>query len=395
MPEKRRRSVQRSFAVASIAVASLWLSGCGAFFQCEGKTSCGTTGTGGSTSSGDYAYVSNGAGGSTLLNEYSIGSGALTAISGSPINLGFTPAAMAVAPGNTYMYIAPLGTGQIFEYTIGSDGALTSTNSQAVGVSATGFSSAMDVSPDGNWLFALDATGAILLEFPITKSSGLLGTPATFAVSNSGTATPQAVKVSPNSNYVACALGTDGTVVFPYSSSGGIGTASFAPLIPTTTATGDFGLSIDTNNYLYVARTTGPAVFALTTPAANSVTTTSVPQGSLTNGAGPHAVALSSTAGAVVYVGNTTDGTISAYTQSAGKLTNVTTTAYSAPTFVSSLARDNSGKYLIATGYNATSGTRLYTIGTGGALNDPTTTASTVAATGTATAVPGLVAVTR
>ncbi len=392
MFENCRSLFQRSLAVAGIAAAGLWLCGCGAFFQCEGKAVCGGTGTGGSTSGGDYAYVSNSASGTTYLNEYSIGSGALTAISGSPVNIGFTPIAMAVAPGNSYMYVAQFGTGNIVEFTIGSSGALASANNgQAVGVSPTGFSSSMDVSPDGNWLFALDSTGSILYEFPITKGSGLLGSPVTFTVGTTGTPTPQAVKVSPNSNYVACALGTSGTSVFPYSSSGGITSASSANITPATTAVGDFGVEMDTNNYLYVARTTGPAVYTLS----GAVTATSVTQGSLTNGSGPHAIALSSTAGVLVYIGNQTDGTISAYSQSSGKLTNVTTTAYPAPTAVSSLARDNSAKYLIATGYNATSGTRLYTIGTGGALNDPTATASAVAATGTSTAVPALVAVTR
>ena len=391
-----RSSLQRLLAVIGLGAASLSFGGCGAFFQCEGKSACpSTTGGGGSTSSGDYAYVSNSASGASFVDEYSIGSGALTKISGSPLNLGYTPSAMTVAPGNSYMYVAQFGSGLIYEYTIGSSGALAIANSgQAVGSASTGYSS-MDVSLDGNWLFALDNAGLFLYEFPITKSSGVLGSAVTFAISANGTATPQSVKVAPNGNYVACALGTNGTIVFPYTSSGGIGSTNFASLATGSTTVGDFGVTIDTNNYLYVARTTGPAVYLLTTPSANTVTATGVSQASLTNGAGPHSVELSNAAGAAVYLGNLTDGTISGYSQSSGKLTNLTTSAYSGPTAVSAMARDNSSKYLVATGYNSTSGTRLYTIGTGGVLNDPTSTATAIAATGTSTSVPAVLAVTR
>ncbi len=388
MLQVRRTLLQRAFAIAGLAATGLWLSACGAFFQCEGKADCGTSTTG-TGSSGDYAYVSNSASGPTYVNEYSIAAGALTTISGSPVNLGYTPSGMVVAPTNNYMYIAQ-GSGLIYEYSIGTGGALAIANSgNAVGSASTGASS-MDVSPDGNWLFVLDDVGLVLYQFPITPSSGLLGSEAAFTVSSSGTATPQSVRVSPNGNYVAVSLGTDGTIVFPYSSSAGIGSQNFVTLSTGSTAAGDFAVAMDTNNYLYVARTTGPAVYLLTTPSANVVSATSILQSSLTNGNGPHSVTLSSTSGGVVYLGNLTDSTISAYGQSAGKLTNVSTTAYTAPTNVSSLARDNSAKYIIAAGYNSSSGIQLYTIGTNGAL-----TSSASAASGTSTAVPALVAVTH
>ena len=374
--------------IAALAWGVLSLSGCGAFFQCEGKASCGTSSTG-TTSGGDYAYVSNSASGSTYLNEYSIGSGALTAVSGSPVNLGYVPAAMTVAPNDNYMYIAQ-GSGLIYEYTISSTGALAIANSgSAVGSASTG-SSSMDVSPDGNWLFVLDSVGLVLYQFPITPSTGLLGSAASFAISTTGTATPQSVRVSPNGNYVAASLGTDGTIVFPYSSSSGIGSQSFASLSTGSTAVGDFALTMDTNNYLYVARTTGPAVYLLTTPSSNVVSATSISQSSLTNGNGPHSIALSSSSGSVVYVGNLTDGTVSAYGASSGKLANVSTAGYNAPTNVDSLARDNSAKYIIAAGYNSSSGIQLYTIGSTGALSS-----SAAAASGTSTGVPALVAVTH
>lgn len=386
----RLSAVVRGALLLLLGVAALQLTGCGSFFQCEGKASCGTSGSGTGSSSGDYAYVSNGTNGSTYLNEYEVSSGKLTTISGSPVNLTYTPSAMAVAPGNKYMYIAQLGTGLIYEYAIGSNGDLTIANSgNFVATEPTGYSS-MDVSPDGNFLFALDNTGLLLYQFQIAPSSGLLSGAVTFGVSSSGTAIPQSVSVSPNKNYVACALGTNGTIVFPYSASSGITSQSFASLTTGSTASGDFGVVMDTNNYLYVARTTGPAVYLLTTPSAGAVTATFISQSSLTSGAGPHSIALNSPSGSAVYVGNLTDGTVSGYASSSGKLTNISGSPFPGPYAVSALARENSGKYLVAAGYNSSSGVQIYTIGSGGTL-----TAGGVAGTGTSTAVPALIAVTH
>src|SRR5271163_4763066 len=71
--------------------ASLTLSGCGEFFTPLCTTNCSTTG---GTS---YVYVSNVGG---TLTEYSLVSGVLTQLSGSPLTPPLAPTAIAVSPNN-------------------------------------------------------------------------------------------------------------------------------------------------------------------------------------------------------------------------------------------------------------------------------------------------------
>ena len=72
----------------------------------------------------------------------------------SPLALGYTPLAMAVTRDNKFLYVAALGN--INVYTINSDGSLTAA-SGGTGVAIANVVS-MDVSPDGQWLLALDGT---------------------------------------------------------------------------------------------------------------------------------------------------------------------------------------------------------------------------------------------
>ncbi len=58
----------------------LALTGCGAFFQCEGKASCGTGSGGSETGSGDYLYVSNVPNNQNAISAYDIYTGTLTAL---------------------------------------------------------------------------------------------------------------------------------------------------------------------------------------------------------------------------------------------------------------------------------------------------------------------------
>jgi hypothetical protein len=73
-----------------------------------------------------------------------------------------------------------------------------------------------------------------------------------------------------------------------------------------------------------------------------------------------------------------------------GALTAVTNSPFTAPSGVTSLARDNSGDYLLAEGYSAVSGIQIYGIGSSGAL-----TSNNTAASGTTTVYPAAVATTH
>ena len=106
-----------------------WTTGCGTFFVYPGSLPGG-----GGSSTGDYVYVANAATG-TLVG-FSVGTGKLTAVSGSPQSLGFVPTAVAVNPANTIVFVAGNSgiNGFINLYSIGSGGALSLLNSNNIGV---------------------------------------------------------------------------------------------------------------------------------------------------------------------------------------------------------------------------------------------------------------------
>jgi len=370
--------------VVALAVA-LGLTGCGAFFVCEGKADCPTTG-GGGTGTGDYAYVSNSSLGSAYLNGYSLTSGTLVTATGFPFDLGYIPAAMAITPKNTYLYVASdSSTGAIYGYSIGTGGALTALDSGVALVSENVAS--IDISPDGNWLFALDANGVTMNEYSITSTTGLLKYAAPYTVNgdSTGTVSPRQVKFAPSGDFLVCALGQGGAEVFSFDTSTGV--AAETTLISTGSASvGINAVDADSSGYIYTSGTAGLQVFSTdSSEKATLVSTTPY-----TTGAGPNSLVIN-TGNEYVYTGNETDGTLTGYTiGSAGALTAQTASPYTGPTTVAALGRDNSGTYIFAAGYSATSGFQVFQIGSSGQL-----TATNTAASGTDTTVPIVMALTH
>lgn len=387
---------KRSIALRSASLAcALLLAGCAGFFV--KPTSTGSSGSSGSTTViGDFAYVSNSASGSTYLNAYNLASGTLSAISGSPLNLGFTPAAMAVAPSNSFLYVASTPgavSSGIYLYSISSTGALTAANSGSVLIGDQ--ISSIAISPDGGWLFSLNVTGLILSEYQVNTSTGSLALATTFSlpgvgcVASAGGTTPStqtcAITAGPSGNYVAAALGTAGTVIFPYASSSGL-SATGSTLISTGSSTaspsGDFAVTLDKNNYAYIARTNTLAVYAPSSGAATLQATATFALGTV-----PRSPLLNSSYN-YVYIADEGVSAVSGFGIGAsGTLAEVTGSPFSAPASVAALGADNSGKYVIAAGYDGTSGIQLFTIGTGGGL---TLTGST--ASGTSLTIPAILA---
>jgi 6-phosphogluconolactonase len=379
---------------------SAGLSGCHNFFVCE-KASCpgGGGGGGGGTGSGDYAYISNSASGSTYVAAYDLTGGTLTAISGSPFQLSYIPAAMVVGKGDGYLYIASVpgaSTPGIYVYSIGSTGGLTIQNGGSVVISG-GFSS-IDISPDGNYLFGIESTGAVLDEYSINSSNGLLALVGQIPISGtagctiqSGASTPASqsctVTASPSGNYVAVSLGTAGTFVFPYSSSSGISSSSFAQISPVSTTVGDYSIAMDSSDNAYIARTNQLAVYSITSgPAATQKSTTSYASGLV-----PRSVTLTSGTNAFVYTANQGAGTISGFSiGSSGALTQLSGSPFTGPTNVAAIGVDNTGDYMVSVGYNATNGVQLFAIGASGAL-----TPVTSAGSGASISNPALLALTH
>lgn len=383
----------RRVLAAGIAAAMVMLTGCGAFFVCQ-KASCPATSSTSSTSSTvkNYAYVSNSASGANYINGYSLAGATLTtSTTGSPYSLGYTPIAMAVNPANTFLYAAvdaalssSIGNVGIYAYAIGTGGALTIANNGTPVAAASNYT-AIGISSDGNWLFALDTLG-VLYEYGINASTGALTAQNSIGVIGSNGGTALAVQVAPSGNFVVATLGTGGDVICPFNTTSGALTTTCTQ-ISLASGVGDYAVTVDANNDIYFARTTGLAVYTATSAGA-------VGAGTLyAAGTGPHSVAVLGTAN--VYVGNqnlanSNGGTISGYTETTGPVLTAFSSTLAGPNAVSSLSVDKSGTYLLAAGYNAATGLQLYTVGSNGAL-----TATGSAATGTTTTVPVVMALTH
>jgi 6-phosphogluconolactonase (cycloisomerase 2 family) len=129
-----------------------------------GVSSSGCTTT--ASTSGNF-YILN----STTISGYSIVSGTLTALTGSPTSLpsGVTPYSMAVDPTGSFLYVGT--SGGIYLYDIGTGGKLTLDTNVLI---ADGSSSALKVDSTGHWLLdASNTTGApTLYAWPISTTNG-------------------------------------------------------------------------------------------------------------------------------------------------------------------------------------------------------------------------------
>lgn len=386
--------------------SALWLpmllplAGCGGFFQCE-KASCSTTGGNGPSApppsnTGDYAYVANSSVGPTSLSAYSIGGGKLVSL--GSISLGYLPVALAVAPSNSFLYVAsaPGATSPgIYRYAIGQTGALTADNGGNALVTDT--VAAMTISPEGNWLFTVNSNGLLLSEYQVNTSTGALklqnqlNLPLSSCnlVPAAPTSQSCSVAVSPSGSYVVASLGTVGDAVFTYTSAAGINNGQPALIssgYSTSNPTGDFSVTLDTNNYAYVAQSNSVSVYALQS------LTSIVGEGKVAYAAGltPRGIALSRNYGEV-YTANKSAGTITGFGISGtGILNELAGSPFAGPTGVSALGFDNTGNYMVAVGYDANAGVSLYSIAASGAL-----TAVDGVGSGTNGAYPALVAMTH
>jgi 6-phosphogluconolactonase (cycloisomerase 2 family) len=384
----RRIATRRTARPVMVAVAftlalTLPLTGCGNFFVANTTTTTTSTST-----STDLAYLTNSAKGTQYLNGYAVSSGTLAAANGSPYNLGFTPQSAVLSTPNSYLYIASnstLAAGAIYGWSVAAGGALTVLNSGGALVSEN--SAALEVSTDGKYLFSLNSDGLTLEQYSINTSTGALGFVGNYPLtgpSDGAAIVPTALKMAPSGGFLVAVLGTGGAETFAYNTTTGALTAS-ASFNPANTSIGIYGVAIDSNNNIYTAGTQLSNSPGLQEYAANSAgVPASTPVATATTGSGPRAVVLSGD-GSYIYVANFTDGTISGFstTASSGVLPTLTGSPYAAPSNVVALGRDNSGKYIVAGGYNATSGAQIYTIGSAGAL-----ASAAIAATGTSTGIP-------
>ncbi len=345
------RARQRLLLAAPVLVglSVCVLAGCANFWQAPANS---TTTTTSGLSSGVF-YVLNQ--GKAQIAAYSIVSGTLTPLTGSPYTLpgSAQPLAIAVAPSGAFLYVSTALDG-IYLYNISSSGALTIGNSSAA-VSAD-LASSMQVDKTNSWLVEAGPNQSELLAIPISPSSGLATSKTEQSVVLPA-ATIRQLAISPDNTHVFVALGSSGTEVVtiiagnanPFTTSVNIGALN--------TAGGAVSVAVDPKNRLFyvgeIAATSGTnsgGLRAFNYSTLAEVTGSPYP----TTGLAPYAIKPEAQ-GDYVYVANRTisgssSGSIAGFSfTSTGSVYSLTALASPAATGATpvGLAEDSQNNYLL------------------------------------------------
>jgi 6-phosphogluconolactonase (cycloisomerase 2 family) len=328
----------------------------------QGELLAISTGTKAVTYTPKFAYATNQA--DQTISEYSITAttGALTAVTGSPLTDANGPQLIAAAPSGAFVYTANANN-SISEYTVGATGALT----LVTGSPIAGFGSvdALVVDPTSSFLFVLDATNSALDSYTINASTGALTALGSTPAPNPNS---QSMTIDPTGTVVVL-TGAQG--VFYYKANGG----TLAPLKAAGMGTNQaFSAAVDqTSQYVFVADF-----------GSNMIGTYALPFGgllsSVATGTHPRGI-VAEPSGKYVYVGNAGDGTISAYSLNlaTGALTQIGS-AFTSAAGTDSLSVSNDGIHLYAAN-NGAGSVSIFTINADGTLTSAGTATAGAATT--------------
>jgi 6-phosphogluconolactonase (cycloisomerase 2 family) len=351
----------------------LLLAGCKNFWQAS-SSSGGGCGTKCSTISSGVFYVLNSTTGNTGIAGYSIVSGKLVALSGSPYSLPSGPHAIAVAPNNRFLYVS--SQSGIYLYTIGADGVLTLASTTPVFTDFAAYSMQVDLT--NSWLVEASGYG-YLSAIPISPTTGMKAGSAQ-QVSLVGI-TPRQMVLSPDNLNVIVALGNSGTEVVPFNAaSTNPLPASAAALIAVKNAAGSAdSVAVDpANRLLYIGETAGTSGTAATgilraflygSIGGTPVEATGSPYAS--GGLAPVSI-LPTASGANVYVANSTGsstiaGNIAAFAVTvAGSAYSLTALTGQVATGISpsGLAQDSTGSVVLLVNSGGSPDLDVYTFDT-------------------------------
>lgn len=214
------------------------------------------------TTTGAKCSVSNGSGNGSgnfyVLNQltkqvvaYTISSGSLARISGSPYTLSSAPYSMAISPTGGFLYVGT-ATG-IFLYTIGSNGQLTLANNN--NVISQDIATTMQIDSTGQWLVEAGPNLKEILAIRINSSNGapLSGTEQFTLLP---AATIQQLTISPDNAHVFVALGASGTqdITFAAGQANPFGSTFNIPTLSNAGAA--LSVAVDpSNRLLYIGET--------------------------------------------------------------------------------------------------------------------------------------------
>jgi 6-phosphogluconolactonase (cycloisomerase 2 family) len=231
--------------LAAAPVLTGFLAGCGDFWQAPAGGST-TTSTGASST---VFYVLNQA--TKQIAGYSIVSGTLTPVTGSPYTLAAAPYSIAISPANNFLYVGtPSG---IYLYNIGSGGALTlANNSNTI---SSDFATTMQVDGTVGWLIEAGPNVADLFAIPINSTTGAPTSTIKQPVQLPA-ATVNQLAISQDNAHVVVALGSSGTEEIPFTAGSSTPFGAATNLAVKNSAGAAVSVAIDpTNRLLYVGET--------------------------------------------------------------------------------------------------------------------------------------------
>lgn len=212
------------------------------------------------TTNGSTCTAKNGSGSGNfyVLNQqtkeiaaYTIASGSLVRISGSPYVLSSAPYSIAINPSGKFLYVGT-ATG-IFLYTIGAGGQLTLANNN--NVISQDIATTMQIDSTGHWLVEAGPNLKEVLAIPINSASGVpLSGTEQFTLLPA--ATIQQLTISPDNAHVFVALGASGTqdITFAAGQASPFGSTFNIPTLNNAGAA--LSVAVDpTNRLLYVGET--------------------------------------------------------------------------------------------------------------------------------------------
>src|SRR6266568_2656708 len=322
---------------------------------------------------GKYAYVANASGNS--VSQYTIGAnGALTAMSPVTVAAGTLPYSVAVDPSGKYAYAANYNGNSVSLYKIGANGALTAMSPATVAGQAGPISLAMSYGTAPavavpKYAYVANGGSSNVSQYTMTSDGSL--TSMSMASVAAGT-NPFSVTVDPSGKYAYVAnLSSSNVSQYTIGANGGL-----APMSPATVAagTGPASVTVDpSGKFAYAANVNSNTVSQYTIGANGALTPMS--SATIAAGTGPHSVIVDPT-GKYAYVANSNSNSVSQYTIDAyGNLTAMTIASVAAGMEPRSVTIDPSGKYAYAANYG--NGVSQYTIGVDGSL---TMTIGTVSA---------------
>jgi len=160
----------------------------------------GTGGTGGTMQADGFAYVANGTSGD--VSQYSIGTdGTLSPLAPATVRAGDRPQSVTVAPSGQIAYVANFDT--IAQYSVGTDGTLSPLTPAMVGAGTRTYSITVD--PQEQFAYVANSASNDVSQYSIGADGTLSPlTPATVAAGTS----PQSVAVDPSGSSSMSRIGT-------------------------------------------------------------------------------------------------------------------------------------------------------------------------------------------